>query len=214
MYITMTAKSPGIFRIASVSSFLMPRAKKTRGIFKNVSCPRCGKRFGSETNVLRHLNQPMGPCYGANVYQDHVNHRQELVPDSDQPGSATGIPDGSHFHFANSDFMLNDDYPPDSDLPGMDQGPGHDEMDACDGQKFTEPFPGCSDSYPGGITFMDQFWQDQYANERLQNLYFPFASAEEWQFSSWCLRSGLSMASIDSLLSLSIVSTRYFCLEL
>ncbi|KAF8130114.1 hypothetical protein EV363DRAFT_1399319 [Boletus edulis] len=72
-------------------------------------------------------------------------------------------------------------------------------------QTFTEPFPGCSESHPGGTTFMDLFWQDEYAKQQRENLFFPFASSEEWKFSSWCLCSGLSMASIDSLLSLTIV---------
>lgn len=41
--------------------------------------------------------------------------------------------------------------------------------------------------------------------EQEENLYFPFASQEEWQFASWLLRSCLSMSAIDSLLSLDIV---------
>ena len=60
---------------------------------------------------------------------------------------------------------------------------------------------------------MDVFWQDKYAQEQQENLYYPFASDEEWEFSSWCLHSGLSMAAIDSLLSLSIVSRQIFCLD-
>lgn len=79
-------------------------------------------------------------------------------------------------------------------------------MDVNDGGTFTEKFPGCSNSYIGGFTFMDRFWQDEHAEERQENLYFPFASREEWEFSSWCLRSGLSMAAINALLSLTIVS--------
>lgn len=144
----------------------------------------------------------MGLCYGANWYQDHSQASHELPPDNDQFGSAAGVPDG--LHFPNFDFVPNDDH-----LAGIDQESGYDGMDAGDEQKFTETFPGCSDSYPGGLTFMDKFWQDEYANERQENLYFPFASGEEWKFSSWCLRSGLSIAAVDSLLSLSIVSNPY-----
>jgi hypothetical protein len=113
------------------------------------------------------------------------------------------------------DSQPDNDYPPflpsDSDtrLNGIDQEMEYDRMDSGDGQTFTEVFPGCSDSYPGGLMFMDLFWQDEHAKERQENLYFPFASADEWQFSSWCIRSGLSMAAINSLLSLSIVSNCY-----
>ena len=83
-------------------------------------------------------------------------------------------------------------------------------MDSDDGQTFTEVFLGCSDLYPGGLTFMDLFWQDEHAKEQQENLYFPFASADEWQFSSWCICSRLSMAAINLLLSLSIMSNCYF----
>ncbi|KAI6020706.1 hypothetical protein BKA83DRAFT_4055877, partial [Pisolithus microcarpus] len=41
---------------------------------------------------------------------------------------------------------------------------------------------------------------------RQNNLYFPFASQEEWQFTSWLLCSRLSLTAIDSLLALDIVS--------
>ena len=71
--------------------------------------------------------------------------------------------------------------------------------------KFTEAYEGCSEAFPGGWSFIDRFSEDQYTDERQQNLYFPFASQEEWQFASWLLHSHLSLAAIDSLLSLDIV---------
>ena len=40
-----------------------------------------------------------------------------------------------------------------------------------------------------------------------ENIFYPWASKQEWAFTSWLLRSHLSMAAIDSLLSLDIVST-------
>ena len=75
--------------------------------------------------------------------------------------------------------------------------------------KFTEYYEGCSEAFPGGKTFMDVFETDQYSEERKENLYFPFASREEWQFASWLLRSRLSLAAIDSLLSLDLVRRRF-----
>ncbi|KAF8449211.1 hypothetical protein L210DRAFT_3609588 [Boletus edulis BED1] len=78
-------------------------------------------------------------------------------------------------------------------------------MDVGTEQEFIETFPDCSNSYAGGLSFMDLFWQDKYAEERRENLYFPFACGEEWEFLSWCVRSGLSMAAINSLLSLTII---------
>ena len=74
-------------------------------------------------------------------------------------------------------------------------------------------FEGCAEQFPGGKTFMDEFRNDRYAEERRQNLYFPWASRREWAFASWLLRSRLSMAAIDSLLSLELVSDSPYILH-
>ncbi|KIJ10602.1 hypothetical protein PAXINDRAFT_16438 [Paxillus involutus ATCC 200175] len=71
-------------------------------------------------------------------------------------------------------------------------------------RKFVELYEGCSEVFPSGKTFMDLFREDRYADERRENLYFPWASKEEWAFASWLLCSRLSMAAIDTLLSLKI----------
>ena len=83
------------------------------------------------------------------------------------------------------------------------------EQDTSLGQ-FIEIYEGCSEAFLGGKSFMDAFQEDQYAKEQKQNLYFPFASHEEWQFASWLLRSRLSLAMIDSLLTLDIVSEMFY----
>ncbi|KAH7917077.1 hypothetical protein BV22DRAFT_990221, partial [Leucogyrophana mollusca] len=44
--------------------------------------------------------------------------------------------------------------------------------------------------------------------ERKANLHYPFATKEEWKFSSFLLRSGMSMACIDELLALDLVGIR------
>ena len=80
----------------------------------------------------------------------------------------------------------------------------------ADPSKFTEYYKGCSEAFPDGKTFLDVFETDRYSEERKENVYFPFASHEEWQFASWLLRSRLSLAAIDSLLSLELVRWRLF----
>ena len=70
-------------------------------------------------------------------------------------------------------------------------------------------FDGCVKSFPSGKTFMDDFWADQYAEQRRENVYYPWALKQEWAFTSWLLRSHLSMVSIDDLLSLDIVSNTF-----
>jgi hypothetical protein len=70
---------------------------------------------------------------------------------------------------------------------------------------FIEEYEGSAKEYGTSTTFMEEFDHDQYAGERVENLYYPFASRDEWEFAAFLLRSDLSMASIDSLLSLNLV---------
>ena len=54
---------------------------------------------------------------------------------------------------------------------------------------------------------MDQFRNDQYGEQWQEKIYFPWASRQEWGFAFWLLHSCLSMAVIDDLLSLKLVSS-------
>ena len=197
----------------------MPKVKKNRGKLKNISCPRCGKKFCSETAVLQHMNQLMGLCYAAKWYQDHSNASRDLLQDK---FTHFDVMEPDISCYADTDAQPDANYPPrpPPSSPEVsirdDEDSGYVEMDLDDTdiqQTFTETFPGCSQSYFGGITFMDSFWQDKYATEHQENLYFPFASGKEWEFSSWCSCSGLSMTAVDFLLSLSIVSRKNSHLE-
>ncbi|KAJ3925115.1 MAG: hypothetical protein NXY57DRAFT_856951, partial [Lentinula lateritia] len=53
-----------------------------------------------------------------------------------------------------------------------------------------------------GATFLDDFNDDRFAEERKTNLYYPFASRPEWETASFLLNSSLSMLEIDSYLQL------------
>jgi hypothetical protein len=68
-----------------------------------------------------------------------------------------------------------------------------------------EEFHGAAQTFGKGLTFMDKFHMDQFADKRKSNLYYPFASREEWDLASFLLRSSLSMADIDVFLSLTMV---------
>jgi len=65
--------------------------------------------------------------------------------------------------------------------------------------------PNIPSVYPGGTTFMDQFFADEYSRFRQENLYYPFASETDWQLASWLLCCRLSMAAIDTFLLLELV---------
>ncbi|KAG0696400.1 hypothetical protein DFH29DRAFT_984627 [Suillus ampliporus] len=59
--------------------------------------------------------------------------------------------------------------------------------------------------YDDGSTFLDLFDTDEYAECMVNNLYYPFASKEEWEVADYLLRLSLSMVAIDEFLKLSMV---------
>jgi hypothetical protein len=72
-------------------------------------------------------------------------------------------------------------------------------------------YDGAACDFGLGTTFLEKFGLDEHADIRQENFYYPFASKQDWEVGSWLQRSSLSMAAIDSLLSLELV--RQFILE-
>ncbi|KIK13390.1 hypothetical protein PISMIDRAFT_118996 [Pisolithus microcarpus 441] len=68
-----------------------------------------------------------------------------------------------------------------------------------------EVYLGAAVSYVSGLTFMDKFFADKYGELCKENIFYPFTSQEDWQITSWLLHSCLSMAAINSFLSLELV---------
>ncbi|KAG1831920.1 hypothetical protein DFJ58DRAFT_848119 [Suillus subalutaceus] len=76
------------------------------------------------------------------------------------------------------------------------------------GESLDEEYDGAGTCYSqDGKTFLDLFDADEYAECRVDNLYYPFTSKEEWEVADYLLRSSLSMAAIDEFLKLSMVQT-------
>ena len=168
------------------------------------------KKFCSETSILPHLNQPM------------TTELTDTTPTFLRIIKKIILPVMVWHLTCLSESQRNDDYypassPSDFGHAGINHESGYHkmELDNPDAQtNFTEAYLDCSKSYAGGAMFMDKFWQDGHTEEQQVKLHFPFASAEEWKFSSWYLWLGLSMAAIDSLLLLSFISHWYLYLEL
>ena len=76
--------------------------------------------------------------------------------------------------------------------------------------RFVEVYEGSAESYGAGTTFMGQFDYDRFAAERMDNLYYPFASRDEWQLASFLLGSGLSMQAMNTFLSLNLVRPQLY----
>jgi len=83
-----------------------------------------------------------------------------------------------------------------------DQYPNQDTIPSI----YTELFPGASDIFGKGETFIDLFDGNEYAESWKKNVYYPFASQPEWELALYLLKSGLSMAATDEFLNLQMVS--------
>ncbi|KAI5994395.1 hypothetical protein EDD15DRAFT_2165927 [Pisolithus albus] len=187
----------------------LPRVRKTS------FCPRCGKRFPNETRVLQHMNQPSSACSAPlndipppTVPQPLSSQAMRTIkpPYACQasPSEAVGDIQMDFYDMPYDDRMdlQVDDVPYDDrdlDLQHSPSGPGTPSAGKV------EYFPGASQCYPGGRTFMDNFFSDEHGELREDNLFYPFASQQDWQVASWLLRSRLSMAAIDSFLSLDLI---------
>ncbi|KAG1884411.1 hypothetical protein F4604DRAFT_1919615 [Suillus subluteus] len=68
--------------------------------------------------------------------------------------------------------------------------------------KEEKVYDGAVKIYGVGMTFMKNFNSDEYAAERVDNPYFPFASKPDWEMAAFLLRSELSMVDIDKYLRL------------
>ncbi|KIM65973.1 hypothetical protein SCLCIDRAFT_38914, partial [Scleroderma citrinum Foug A] len=174
----------------------MPRAKKNIACIRKTSfCPDCGKWFANKTNVLRHMNQPSSACSSfINFWNSHRPYAgSRIVQESDlfnedQPDLQEEIPE---WECDGVDFNMRDDASTGTPFP---EAPSN-----------VEYYPGASSTYGQGTTFISEFFNDKYAHLRHENIFYPFASQEDWQLGSWLLRSGLSMAAIDSFLSLELI---------
>lgn len=68
------------------------------------------------------------------------------------------------------------------------------------------PFPGASQIYGRGSTFLEDFGHDIFDDFRRTNLYHPFVSRDEWEFTNVLMRMPCSLAQKNALLKTNIVS--------
>ena len=165
-------------------------------------CPRCGKKFKNNSSVLKHMNQPISSC--RTYYEEliQMNNTLSSLPSASSQPNPSHVPQDfssspSTDHDMDTD-VLNPTMQEDLPLPPRSPTPIF--------PFFKETHPTASTVYGRGQTFMDIFEKDEYSTEREQQLYYPFASKDEWELASFLLRSHLSMASIDKFLKLKLVS--------
>ena len=185
-----------------------------------VYCPHCGKSFKDNIQVQNHLNQPYSACLihynelieiNTGILKQREGNPQSALsqPTTNPDVEASGY--GFHGEGTQPDFE-----PMDVDVdfsaepvaaprtPTMSAMASHPDIPpAC---HFKERYPNASETYGAGSTFMDVFDQDTHFAERKLNIFYLFASRDEWELASFLLRSNLSLASMDKFLKLTLVS--------
>lgn len=163
-------------------------------------CPRCAKKFKDQTSLLQHMNQPISSCL--THFEECVNIATTLQPDP----TISESDNMDRQRFEPSDFMdTAEDYLPASyrsSLPASTSQNPEDKQNPFNIKKH----PTSGGVYGCGETFMDQCDKDRFTEMRKGNLYYPFASRDEWELASFLLRSRLSMAAVDRFLKLQLVS--------
>lgn len=169
--------------------------------------PRCRKVFLSSRAVNNHLaHRSNQKCYEwskscgpvASSAHEGDSKRKPLADVLSQ--GAIGDGDG------NSDDdgeWIDSDNSSEKDVDGYSVPPKVDPS-GC----FVENHPSTPHILGTTQTLFDKIEsEDEFAELRRQNLFYPFAGEREWQFAGWLTRQDISMAEIDKLLQLDIVSS-------
>jgi hypothetical protein len=162
-------------------------------------CPSCGKGFKDPTAVANHMSQPASGC---NMWVDNL----VSLTDNFRCHTDSNTVD-SHFEMVDQMDVDTADYTGlDADLeypvnvpPSPLQAVEQEKSQTCD------YYPSAGQKFHSGPMFMDTFNADKYSSFRTTNLYYRFASHEEWELSLWLLHSSLSMRVSDSFLALAKV---------
>jgi hypothetical protein len=177
-------------------------------------CKRCGKRFSSEASVLNHQRQLSSNCWKnysllLDLQQPHAEADLNLSKQPLSPSLSSSSPPPLEANMDSTPptpLLL-----PEVDMEVIDDNdqPPQPEQEAGLPSFNTEFFYGSSKVFGSGETYMDIFDEDQYADARQTNLYYPFASQPEWELASFLLKSDLSRVAIDQFLKLQFVSTTH-----
>jgi len=125
----------------------------------------------------------------------------EVLVDSDSGEKADahcGMPSDSDYFYGDDGGTVGLE----NDLPGSIEEPLGSQASE---KPYVEHFRDAAKVYRHGQTFLDRFNMDPYAVHHRDNLYYPFASHQDWELGSFLLCSSLSMAAIDEFLGLELV---------
>ncbi|KAF8125582.1 hypothetical protein EV363DRAFT_1453678 [Boletus edulis] len=191
------------------------------------NCLQCLKHFPTDRGIAAHLAQKTSKCnsweqgpvalpvwdateeYSSTEYTSSLPSLPSLRPSDFPP-----VPDDGDFDMA----FLPD--PPDAmnifaeDQPDGEQGDSQPSTAASAAFLTSlglghqvQFFRNASRVYNVGQTFLDRFTMDAYSSCHMSNIYYPFATHDDWEMANYLLQSHLSMAKIDEYLKLNLIRT-------
>ena len=142
------------------------------------------------------MNQPLGSCFDyshevVSLANELKNYKKQHRPQKSIDSEKSILVMDTEDAFMDDTFM---------DCDTVDDGAGF-------GGRFVQEYDGATIKFGPGMTFMQQFECDEFAEEHTQNLFYLFASRAEWELAAFLLHSDLSLAALDTFLSLHLVST-------
>lgn len=179
-------------------------------------CNRCGKRFASHASVLNHQKQLSSKCWKTyslllDLQQQPNGDSETNTNDNEQPSSPALSPSPPTSPSESTSTLPCPPLEVDMDSPPLKPSSTPEVDMEIDDQPLpsfhAEFFQGSSEVYGKGETYLDLFDKDEYAYARQTNLFYPFASRQEWELASFLLKSDLSRVAIDQFLNLQLVST-------
>ena len=161
-------------------------------------CPRCSKAFESAYSVTRHLSQPRSLCARVN---GHDGGLMTQACQSHPTSTRESEPVAVNEELEDSDLSrIDPQYL--EDTYEMDTGIDLDDLSIRNSTPVREDYLGAACTHGSGTSFMNDFDLDRFSDLRKTNLYYPFASRQDWQLGFFLLSSGMSMARIDQFLRL------------
>jgi hypothetical protein len=155
------------------------------------------------------MNQPRSSCVHLDT-SDLISIPLPLNTPESQNVSLEQGPDDVEMNAADDDDNFSTQGGVDTQMATDNSG----SLSDVTGSMHREEFADAAHDWGAGETFMGKFDLDDFADQRQKNLYYPFASKEDWEMAAFLLRSGMSMALIDDFLKLQLVSTSLFSLEI
>lgn len=178
-------------------------------------CPHCQKYFVTgKRGVLVHLEAKVNTdCY------TWYHSRPELSPPSSISPSPTPSPPPTPSTTALS--FEDDDIAAPAPADGFDDF-NFDDLTAFEFadkelhprseprtfDNYTEMYPGTGKAYGVGDTILEDIRKnDAFADERETNIYYPFASKDDWEAGSWLSRLNVPMGLANEFFQLRLVRT-------